>query len=153
MPTIQWDQSMATGIDSVDAQHKQLIAWLNDLLVSISQGRARSEVQGLLDQLGTYAATHFGNEEGCMARYKCPVAERNVRAHNQFVTTFTGLRDEYDREGASAKLVVRVEVELLRWLSTHIKRTDTQLLPCVQAAQPKVIRRRSKKKGPTAPTP
>ena len=46
MSTIQWDQSMATGIDSVDAQHKQLIAWLNDLLAAISQGRARPEIQG-----------------------------------------------------------------------------------------------------------
>jgi hemerythrin len=150
MSTIQWDQSLATGIDSIDAQHKQLIAWLNDLLVAISQGRARPEIEGLLDQLGTYAATHFGHEEGCMARYKCPAAEENVRAHNEFVITFTGLRDEYDRDGATANLVMRVEVELLRWLTTHIKRTDTQLLPCVQAVQPKVSRR-SKPRGPSAP--
>jgi hemerythrin len=135
MPTIQWDESMATGIDTVDAQHKQLIAWLNDLLNAISQGRARSEIQGLLDRLGTYAATHFGHEEECMVRYKCPVAEQNLRAHNDFVVTFTALRDEFDRDGASAHLVVKVENELLRWLATHIKRTDTQLLPCVLAAQ------------------
>ena len=152
MPTIQWDQSMATGIDTIDAQHKQLIAWLNDLLVAISQGRARPEIQRLLDQLGTYAGTHFGEEEGCMARYKCPAAERNVRAHNEFVATFTGLRDEYDRDGPTAGLVLRVEVELLRWLATHIKRTDTQLLPCVQAVQPKVARRGRRAKGPSAPT-
>jgi hemerythrin len=135
MPTIQWDQSMATGVDSVDAQHKQLIAWLNDLLASISQGRARSEIQGLLDQLGTYSATHFGHEEECMARYKCPAAEQNILAHKDFVVTLAALTDEFDRDGATAHLVVRVEVEMLRWLTTHIKRTDTQLLPCVQAAQ------------------
>jgi hypothetical protein len=45
------------------------------------------------------------------------------------------LRDEFDRNGATAHLVVRVEVEMLRWLTTHIKRTDAQLLPSVQAAQ------------------
>jgi hemerythrin len=151
MSTIQWDQSMATGIDSVDAQHKQLIAWLNDLLAAISQGRARPEIQGLLDQLGTYAATHFGNEERCMARYKCPAAEQNLRQHNEFVITFTGLRDDYDRDGATANLIVRVEVELLRWLATHIKHTDAQLLPCVQAAQPKVSRRSRRTRGTSEP--
>lgn len=135
MPTIQWDQSMATGVDSVDAQHKQLIAWLNDLLAAVSQGRAGSEIQGLLDQLGTYSATHFGHEEECMVRYKCPAAEQNMLAHKDFVVTLAALRDEFDRDGATAHLVVRVEVEMLRWLTTHIKRTDTQLLPCVQAAQ------------------
>jgi hemerythrin-like metal-binding protein len=69
MPTIQWDQSMATGLDTVDAQHKQLIAWLNDLMEAISQGRARSEIQGLLAKLGAYSAFHFGHEEECMAWY------------------------------------------------------------------------------------
>ena len=32
---------MATGVDTVDAQHRQLIAWLNDLMEAISRGRAR----------------------------------------------------------------------------------------------------------------
>jgi len=135
MPTIQWDQSMATGIDTVDAQHKQLIAWLNDLLAAVSQGRAGSEIQGLLDRLGTYSATHFGHEEECMTKYKCPAAEENLLAHKDFVVTLAALRDDFERDGATAHLVVRVEVEMLRWLTTHIKRTDTQLLPCVKAAQ------------------
>jgi hemerythrin-like metal-binding protein len=135
MPTIQWDQSMATGLETVDAQHKQLIAWLNDLIEAIGQGRARSEIQGLLAKLGAYTAFHFGHEEECMARYKCPAAEQNILAHKDFVVTLAALRDEFDRNGATAHLVVRVEVEMLRWLTTHIKRTDTQLLPCVEAAQ------------------
>ena len=135
MPTIQWDQSMATGLDTVDAQHKQLIAWLNDLMEAISQGRARSEIEGLLAKLGAYSAFHFGHEEECMARYKCPAAEQNILAHKDFVVTLAALRDEFNRNGATAHLVVRVEVEMLRWLTTHIKRTDTQLLPCVEAAQ------------------
>ena len=70
-----------------------------------------------------------------MARYKCPAAEQNILAHKDFVVTLAALTDEFDRDGATAHLVVRVEVEMLRWLTTHIKRTDTQLLPCVQAAQ------------------
>ena len=70
-----------------------------------------------------------------MARYKCPAAERNMLAHKDFVVTFSALRDEFDRTGATAHLVVRVEVEMLRWLTTHIRRTDTELLPCVKAAQ------------------
>ena len=126
---------MATGVDTVDAQHKQLIAWLNDLMEAIAQGRARSEIQGLLAKLGAYADFHFGHEEECMARYNCPAAEQNILAHKDFVVTLAALRDEFDRNGATAQLVVRVEVEMLRWLTTHIKRTDAQLLPSVQAAQ------------------
>ena len=133
MPTIAWDPSMTTGLDSVDAQHKQLIAWLNDLLAAVSEGRGRSEVAVVLDQLGTYAATHFSHEEDCMARYNCPAAAQNIAAHRDFVTTFAGFREEFDRDGATAHLIVRVETELIRWLSSHIKRTDAQLAPCVRS--------------------
>lgn len=134
MPNIQWDPSMTTGVESLDTQHRQLIAWLNDLLSAISQGCGRTEIEGLLNQLGNYAVTHFGDEEECMTRYKCPVAEANAAAHKDFVATFTSFKEEYDRNGATAHLVVRVESELMRWLTSHIKRTDTQLAPCVKAS-------------------
>jgi hemerythrin len=133
MPNIAWDKSMTTGVESLDAQHRQLIAWLNDLLSAISLGRGRSEVEGLLDQLSRYAATHFGQEEECMVRYNCPVAAENAAAHKEFVATFASLRHEFETGGATAHLVVRVENELLRWLTSHIKRTDTQLAPCVKS--------------------
>jgi hemerythrin-like metal-binding protein len=123
---------MTTGVDSVDDQHKQLITWLNDLLAAMSKGQGRNEIAGLLDQLGTYAGTHFGHEEACMAKYNCPVAAQNIAQHKDFIITFTSFKEEFERDGATAHLVVRVESELMRWLSSHIKRTDTQLAPCVK---------------------
>jgi hemerythrin-like metal-binding protein len=131
MPTIAWDPSMSTGLESIDTQHRQLIAWLNDLLAAVSEGRGRSEVEVVLDQLERYAATHFSHEEDCMARYNCPVAAQNIAAHKDFVKTFTGLREEFDRDGATAHVIVRVETELMRWLTSHIKRTDTGLAACI----------------------
>jgi hemerythrin len=132
MPNIQWDPSMTTGVESLDAQHRQLISWLNDLLSAMSLGRGRTEIEVLLNQLGGYAVTHFGHEEECMTRYKCPVAEANAAAHKDFVVTFTSFKEEFERDGATAHLVVRVESELMRWLMGHIKRTDTQLAECVK---------------------
>ena len=131
MATISWDPSMTTGIESVDNQHKQLIAWLNDLLTAMSVGHGRAEIQGVLDRLGGYAVMHFGHEEDCMERYQCPVAAQNAAAHKEFVATFSAFREEFERTGPTAHLVVRVEAELMRWLTTHIKRTDTQLAVCV----------------------
>jgi hemerythrin len=137
MPTISWDQSMTTGVDALDNQHKQLIAWLNDLLDAMSMGRGRSETEALLDKLGGYAVMHFGNEEDCMTKYNCPVAAQNVAAHKDFVTTFGGFREEFDRTGPTAHLVVRIESELMRWLTSHIKGVDTHLADCVYRAAAK----------------
>jgi len=132
MPTIQWDESMTTGVESLDAQHRQLINWLNDLLGAMSLGRGRPEVKPLLDRLGAYAALHFGTEEDCMTKYNCPVAAKNVEQHKQFVETFGSFSEEYERTGPTAHLTVRLESELMRWLTTHIRRTDTQLAECVK---------------------
>ena len=132
MQTISWDPSMTTGVESLDNQHKQLITWLNDLLSAMSFGRGRNEVAGLLDKLGGYAVMHFGNEEECMTKYNCPVAAKNAAAHLDFVATFTTFREEFDRTGATAHLVVRVEGELMRWLTSHIRGIDTQLAPCAK---------------------
>ena len=52
MTTIQWDLTMATGVDAIDNQHKQLIKWLNDLLAAMSQGRGRTEIQAVLAKVG-----------------------------------------------------------------------------------------------------
>jgi hemerythrin len=132
MATIQWDLTMSTGVDAVDSQHKQLIKWLNDLLGAMSQGRGRGEIEALLAKLGGYAVTHFGYEEDCMTKYKCPVAAQNAAAHLEFIATFNSFNEEFERTGPTAHLVVRMESELMRWLVGHIKRTDTQLLPCVK---------------------
>jgi hemerythrin len=135
MPTISWDVSMTTGVESIDNQHKQLINWLNDLLEAMSQGRGRAQLDGLLDKLSEYAVMHFSHEEECMTKYNCPVAAQNVAMHKTFITTFEGFREELERTGPTAHLVVRLEAELMRWLATHIKVTDTQLGPCVKAAK------------------
>src|SRR5512141_352194 len=132
MQAILWDESMSTGVERLDSQHKQLIAWLNDLLVAMSEGRGRAEIDGLLRQLGGYAALHFGNEEECFEQWRCPMAAQNAAAHKEFIATFQNLRDEYDQTGPTSQLAVRVQGELLRWLTAHIKRTDTSLKPCVR---------------------
>jgi hemerythrin len=81
MTTIQWDLTMATGVDAIDNQHKQLIKWLNDLLAAMSQGRGRTEIQAVLAKLGGYAVTHFTYEGDCMTKYHCPIAAQNAAAH------------------------------------------------------------------------
>lgn len=101
---------------------------------ALSGRRGRGEIRGLLDKLGAYANLHFGNEEDCMTKYNCPVAAQNVEQHRQFIGTFKAFAEEYERTGPTAHLTVRLQNELLRWLATHITRTDTQLAPCVRSA-------------------
>ena len=44
-----------------------------------------------------------------------------------------GLKTEFERDGATAHLAVRLQTEGLRLFVGHIRTIDTQLYPCVQA--------------------
>ena len=130
-----WDKdTMSTGLDDIDAEHKQLIAWIDDLIELMKEGRGRSQIEALLDKLQGYTGTHFAHEEKCMAQYQCPVASSNMLAHKKFVAKVADLRKEYEADGATAYLVLDVQNELLNWFTAHIKGTDTQLGPCVRRA-------------------
>lgn len=99
--------------------------------VSPRRGRLRAGASRA-ERAGQLRGHPFGHEEDCLARYHCPVATANAAAHKDFVATFASFKAEYERDGATAHLVVRIESELMRWLTGHIKRTDTQLAACVK---------------------
>jgi hemerythrin len=133
---IEWTESMATGVASVDAQHKQLIDMLNALMEAMGQGRGKHEIAQILARLGDYTQKHFAHEEECMARYQCPAAAVNKQAHAQFLKTFLSLRDRHSAHGADAMLVLDVQRELSEWLVKHVKGVDVKLAPCVKTAAP-----------------
>jgi hemerythrin len=130
-----WDQdTMSTGLADIDAEHKQLISWMDDLIDLMKEGKGRTQIETLLDKLQGYTGTHFAHEEKCMAQYQCPVAGANVLAHKKFVAMVANLRKEYETDGATSLLVMDLQHELLNWFTAHIRGTDTQLGPCVRRA-------------------
>ena len=75
---------------------------------------------------------HFGYEEECMAKHKCPVAGENKRAHELFVEGYHSYRDRYKRGGATEDLIRDIHEECERWLVNHICKIDTHLKECAK---------------------
>lgn len=125
--------TMSTGAESIDGQHKQLFEIINRLMLGMQTGKAKEEVGGILNDLAKYATTHFAHEEACMAKYSCPVAQRNVDAHAAFVKTFLAMKADFDRDGPSATMAIRMQRELSEWISGHIVGVDVKLKPCIPA--------------------
>ena len=74
----EWDESLTTGVPSVDDQHRHLVGILAKVLDAMEQGCSRAEVGRVLDELDRYTAAHFSHEEECMRRYECPAAQLNA---------------------------------------------------------------------------
>ncbi len=126
-----WNDGMTTGDTEVDAQHKYLIDFFNDLGKSIRKEYALKDIEKVLKVMKFYAAWHFGKEEGCMERHHCPIAGKNLKAHAVFMQKFFDYQKEYEKTGGSMELAFKIHEELSDWIVDHIMVVDKQLYPCV----------------------
>jgi hemerythrin len=105
---------MGTGIDSVDEQHRELIATLNKLAAALRAGTQDDKIGWMLKYLERYTHEHFAHEEKCMEAAK-------------FVSLLQSLKGDFEQNGPSRALGLEIEAKLLAWLVFHIKGTDRQL--------------------------
>ena len=128
---IAWDAAqMGTGVDTVDAQHQELIDRINELHAACMAGTAREELLKLLTFLGEYAQSHFRHEEDVMQSHRCPASGQNKAAHVQFLRDYERLVELVKCGGATTTLVIQVKELLGNWLKNHICSVDTQLRAC-----------------------
>jgi len=130
-----WNEEMTTGDDEIDAQHKYLIDFFNDLGGSITKEYPLEDIAKVLKVMKYYAAWHFGKEEVCMERYHCPAAGKNLKAHTMFMQKFHKFQDEYEKTGGSMELAFKIHEDLAEWIVNHIMVVDKQLYPCIHKRQ------------------
>lgn len=127
---------MTTGVAEIDAQHKYLVDFINDLGYSIRKKYSPQDILKVLQVLKFYAEQHFGKEETCMEHYHCPAAGKNQKAHKVFAEKLREYQNEYETSGGSNDLAVRIHADLVDWTVNHIMTIDTQLFPYTQATTP-----------------
>ncbi|MGF1485423.1 MAG: bacteriohemerythrin [Opitutales bacterium] len=118
------ETSMATGVQQVDDQHRTLVDAINKLDRACREGQGKEAVGKLLDFLADYVVQHFKEEEAIMDRTGAPLSAENKRAHQQLLDTYTQWRADYDKSGASLKMVGELNILLREWLVNHICKVD-----------------------------
>jgi len=127
---VVWSEDYATGDAEIDAQHKQLFQYLDDLETHMEEGIDDAYVKRFLDALGIYTRSHFCYEEICMRVKKCPVAERNKDQHAKLLDAYIQFCRRFEVEGASEDLLNRLHDFLESWLINHILKIDTHMRKC-----------------------
>jgi hemerythrin len=115
----EWTERWAVGVDTIDAQHRELFAAINSLL--------REEEKPAAQDLEDYVNNHFGLEEIYMRRLSYPEYLSHKGAHVAFISDFYDLRDEYDDQGATPELADKLGRYMGDWLVNHIGRVDKAL--------------------------
>ena len=130
-----WNEQFETGHSLIDAQHRMLIAYINRLeALAQNTNPTREEVELFLRFIEfqeTYILTHFGEEEACMHRFKCPARQENQMAHRAFLGGFQKFKLRLDAEGFRPDLLRELHDSCGAWIQQHILRIDVQLKPCL----------------------
>jgi len=127
MALVEFDPVLLTGVDDIDAQHRELFQRIGQLLEASRNHRSREEVVRLLEFLGGYVVDHFASEEVTMEAARYPRVEGHRAEHRQFMKELEILRHELKSEGPSNLFVIRVGNRVTEWLREHIYRTDRLL--------------------------
>jgi hemerythrin-like metal-binding protein len=122
----EWTERWSVGVDTIDAQHRELFAAINSLLREEGEPAPR-DLAKVLDYLEDYVINHFGLEELYMRRLSYPGFPSHKGEHVAFINDFYDLRDEYDAKGATPELADKMGRYMGDWLVNHIGKIDKAL--------------------------
>jgi hemerythrin len=127
MNKIEWDNSLTTGIKSIDYEHKMLIERLNAVIEAIEKNQGEGTIAKTLDFLLDYTNFHFSNEEKFIIGHGYPGIELQQKQHKEFKEFVNQLILDFQQDGADKDIAIQIHDYLFVWLRKHIMEVDHQL--------------------------
>lgn len=124
---LTWDNSLSVGIDSIDNQHKELLNCIEQLLISIEDGKNNDEVIKTLDFLEEYVVKHFNEEEEIQRKTNYPLLDIQHIQHENFKSDLKEFRRVFETHGVSTVLALNIQQNLADWVKNHIMNLDKDL--------------------------
>ena len=133
---LEFDQSLVTGNDMIDTQHKELIGKIDDLLTFCEESKEKVKAIKMLGYLAEYTEFHFAAEEKLQAEISYPAIEEHKKKHAEFKKTIEELHDMLEEEeGPTEEFVFAVRKNVVNWLFEHIQKMDQELAVYVRDHQ------------------
>ena len=125
MMEITFDESLVTGNETIDTQHKELIERIRVFVNSCENNSGKIKAIQMLDYLADYTDFHFSAEEKLQEEVGYPAYKEHCAKHAEFKEN---LKDLYEflqeAEGPTDEFVKQVEINVVDWLFSHIKAFD-----------------------------
>jgi hemerythrin-like metal-binding protein len=130
--SIHWNDSLATGAERIDAEHRVFVALIRELEQADGDGLERARIVCILREIHAYAVFHFVREENLMAACGYPGHARHRREHQELLAHFADILQEY-RDG---RVLVQHIVELtFNWFADHAMDADQRLADFLRQAR------------------
>ena len=126
MALIEWQDRFRIGIPSVDYEHQEMIALLNELHARLESEPDRGVVMDFLGEVYARISAHFALEERVMKRQAYDQYPEHKAEHEELLDQIRDIMDDYDAdayfdyEGALAQ-------HLHDWFTKHFSSHDARL--------------------------
>lgn len=121
---MEWTSALATGHDTIDAQHRELFQCLADLERAAAEDSTMFAAY-TLTRLKHYVRDHFTAEEALLKACGYPRYEEHVAEHARFRQRLAEFQVHSVRTDITGEMVAF----LYDWLSQHIARVDLDYVP------------------------
>jgi methyl-accepting chemotaxis protein len=120
--SLKWGDNWLTGNAEIDADHKALVGYVNELGQAMSEGHGREIIARTLDQLTQYTVGHFAREEAIWTLGGLPSLAAHRRLHADLVAKVASFQKDF-AEGR-AQLTMEMMAFLREWLIDHVLKSD-----------------------------
>lgn len=124
---VEWSEDLATGVEVIDNQHKEIFRRIDGLLEACMAGKGREAVAGVLAFLENYVIEHFAAEEKIQRDNLYPEYANHRAMHAAFIEDVEKLKQQFEQEGPSLAMVMVTNRKVVDWLVHHIKKSDKAL--------------------------
>src|SRR3989304_788930 len=121
--TNRWSESLITGVETIDDQHKGIFTRIHNMLKAMWEGGGKGEIIEIID----YVTLHFKAEEKLMTKHNYVSYSKQRTEHLLFIKDFSRIKREYETWGVSSHLLVETQQRLCNWLINHIGNEDKKL--------------------------
>lgn len=122
MVAIDWRDEFATGIPSVDHEHRELIAQVNRIHADLLAGAAAAGIDAVLAELHDAIAAHFALEERIMRDHAYAGYGPHKEDHERLLDDIRDIMDSHGANPAEA-----LAEGLAEWFGRHFRTLDVDL--------------------------
>jgi len=122
MSLFQWNDSYSVGHQEIDAQHKRLFQFAEELHLAMAGGKGKQMLSQTLANLVNYTKSHFASEEGLMKKYNYPDYPAHKAEHDKLTAKVVAFQNDFN--AGRSMLSVDLMQFLKTWLAQHIGQID-----------------------------
>jgi len=131
--SIEWNDSLITGIRELDRYNKDFYLRLNSLIDAANRGKGQTELPNMMDFLEMYVNKYLPLQEEYMKNYGYIKHMQHCSVHNLFRQSFKVLNIEFKRGSTSSLLVLKINKLLINWLISHINTEDVEFTTFIRS--------------------